>query len=200
VRPLEKLRYNTTMSSHLDFKQPKNDLIFQDSSKNWLTFREIRFNAAGDGEYAIIKGLNLSGYHLNDFPVDHLVFIECNLDGVSFKNTEFRFNTTFISCSMKDADLSHTLAAGVLFMDCDLSGMKVSSKPPYARWTSRDLDGNMIASVFTNCIIDDPIKKFLQKNGCLLNESTLNQDERLLLAHKIAEKMDRIKAAPILDL
>jgi uncharacterized protein YjbI with pentapeptide repeats len=199
-----KLRYNTTMENSSNaprnFKKPKDIRIFQNSSENWLAFRKIRFASAGDGEYATIKGLDLSNGHLNNFPVDHLVFIECNLNDASFKNTEFRFNTTFINCTMKGADLSHTLAAGMLFMDCDLSGIKISPKSPYARWTSMDLDNKVITSVFSGCIIDDSTKKFLLENDCLLNESRLTQDERLLLSHKITEKIDRINAAPVLDL
>lgn len=180
-------------------KKPKDIQIFQDSSENWIAFRKIRYASAGDGEYVIIKDLNLSNCRLNNFPVDHLVFIECNLDGVSFEGTEFRFNTTFIDCSMKGANLSQTLAASMLFIDCDLRGVKISPKSPYTRWTSMNLDDKVIASVFSGCSIDDPTKKFLLENDCILNESNMNQDERLLLTHKITEKMDRIKSAPILE-
>jgi uncharacterized protein YjbI with pentapeptide repeats len=188
------------MSSSLQFNQPKDSRIFQDNSENWLSFRKIRFNAAGDGEYATIKGLDLSSCDLGDFPADHLAFIECNLDGVSFKNTIFSFNTAFINCSMKNTDLTHTIASDALFLNCNLEGIKISAMPPYTQWTSKNLDGNTIYSIFSDCIIDESTKKFLLANGCLLDENSLNQDKRLLTTHKIAEKLDRINVAPVLDL
>ncbi len=193
---------DTTLNLDLvEFHQPKNNNVFKGKNDQWKVFMAEWSTQSGmHGSYAVIRQLDLSSLELNGFPTDRLAFVQCNLDGVSFKNTLFQFETAFINCSMKNADLTETSAADALFLDCDLTGIQISPKPPYAQWASVDLDGKNIPSVFSNCKMEDTTKHFLVKNECIVDENNLTDAERLNIAVGINDKLMRIITAPILKL
>src|SRR5437667_11087714 len=104
---------NNVRASNLH--KPRDGAIMSDSTDNWAKFRQRRFAVAGDGDYVLLKDLNLAGLNLHDFVVDHLVFLNCDLNNVSFAGTEFVFSTAFIDCTMRNVDFRHTHAADALF-------------------------------------------------------------------------------------
>ncbi len=174
-------------------RRPSNTRIFKDNSENWLAFRKVRYEAAGDGDYALLYSLDLSRYALEDFPVDHLAFSQCNLDGASFKDTNFQFGTAFIHCSMQNIDLTETLAADALFLGCDLTGAKISTKKPYAQWTSQDMDGKDIQTVFVDCKVDATTEDWLRENKCIVSRIEHQSDNTWV--ENIEARLERIDTA-----
>ena len=195
-------RYNYThMASSLEYieqlHKPKMLKALTDSSDNWLAFRTVRYDLAGECEYAVLRDLDLSGYKLPDFKVSWLAFVKCNLDGVPFRGTEF-IQTAFINCSMRNADFTETIGTGALFVGCDLTGARFSPKSPYTHWASEDLDGNSITSIFEDCKLDESAKRFLAKSDCLIDGVSLTAKQRLDVAGEINERLHDILAAPVI--
>ena len=176
----------TEPQSNTAIHAPKETAIFKDSAEHWLLFRKKRFALAGDGEFVVIRNIDLSGYELRDFPANSLAFVECNLDDTSFNGTEF-LRTVFLNCSMKNADLSETLATSPLFVGCDLTGIKVSALKPYSSWVSEDLDGKNMPAVFDACELDSATKNFLVAEGCEFKSA----DQPVI---------ELVKTAPVLDI
>ncbi len=143
-----------------NFHRPKDSAIFSDSSDNWLKFRRLRFAVAGDGEFATLSNLDLSGLKLGNFVADHLVFAHCKLDGASFAGTHFVFDTTFIDCSMRRVDFTRIRAASALFYKCDLSGSILTGNS----WISLGLNGQKIKSYFVDCTLDDSLSTQFEFN------------------------------------
>lgn len=193
--------YSSLKLDLIEFHRPKSDTVFNANDNQWKEFMAAWSAQSGmHGEYAIIRQLDLSNLKLYEFPADHIAFVQCNLDGVIFKNTDFKFETAFINCSMKHADLTETSAADALFLDCDLTGIKTSPKPPYTQWTSADLDGKDIPSVFSNCKMENATRQFLIENHCLVDASTLTTMQQLHVTRTINDKLLRIVTAPTMDL
>jgi len=185
----------------VEFHLPKSNTVFKGKGNQWKEFMaEWSAQSGMHGNYAVIRHLDLSNLELSGFPTDRLAFVQCNLDGASFKHTQFKFETAFINCSIKNGDLTETSAADALFLDCDLTGIRISPKPPYALWTSVDLDGKDIPSIFSNCKMEDTTRQFLIKNHCIVDESNLSAAQHLAVATDINDKLTRIITAPILDL
>lgn len=188
---------NTALNLDLiNIRKPKNADILKDDSENWLGFRKVRFADSSDGEYAAIRQLDLSGYDFNHFPADHIVFVQCNLNDVSFRSTKFEFGTAFINCSMKNVDFASTVATDALFIDCNLTGAKFWTK---MGWSTVSLDGKKLSSVFSGCILNPETKKFLIEDGCIIDEAE-RAENQLDIAGEISDKLLRIVTAPILDL
>lgn len=183
----------------IDFHPPKDDQIFKSKSDRWLLFRAIRFKNAGDGEYAVLRMLDLANHNLNDFIASWLVFTQCNLDNVSFHNTNFS-HTVFINCSMKNTDFTNTVSSNALFIECDLTGLKISPLKPYTQWVSEDLDGKTMPSIFDGCKMDRATKAFLIENKCLVGCAGLDQGQRLDVLGEMNNTLSRVITAPILDL
>lgn len=51
-------------SEIMNLHRPSDVIFFKDDSEHWLAFRKVRYATAGDGEYALLYALNLSGYSL----------------------------------------------------------------------------------------------------------------------------------------
>lgn len=181
----------------IDFRKPKKPAMFTDSVNGWRQFMAQWSKQATHGDYAVVRQLDLSGCDLNHFPADHIAFIQCNLNGASFRSTQFSYETAFINCSMQRVDFASTNASNVLFSDCDLTGAKFWTR---MGWSTYDLDGKHIPSFFFNCRIDAPTEDFLLSDGCITSRSNLTKDEQLEVYGNINDKLERIVIAPILDL
>lgn len=180
-------------------RRPKNKAVFNDSTNKWKLFRSLWLDQSGMyGDYAVINRLDLSGYVLNDFPAGYIAFTHCNLDNSSFKSTNFQFGTTFIQCSMRNIDLAETLAADALFVGCDLTGARISTKKPYTQWASEDMDGKDIPSIFVGCKIDAATEQWLIENKCIVSRADNQSDNNLV--ENVDDRLERIGTAPQLNI
>ncbi len=170
------------------YKKPA-DNIFTDDTDHWLLFREKRFAVAGDGEYAVLKGLNLSGLELSDFVAAWLAFVDCKLDNTSFRDTDFAFNATFMNCSMKNVDFTGSFGADDLFYKCDLSGATFDKS---AHWASVDLDGNKIASYFVDCVLSEELRNYLVSDGNVVAKGEISVG--------IQQQLREVIEAPVIDI
>lgn len=161
------------------------DSIFSDSSGHWLPFRKKRFAVAGDGEYAVLKGLDLSGLSLHNFVVGWLTFVDCKLDNTSFRNTDFAFRTAFVDCSLKGTDFTDSFGGDDLFYGCDLNGAIFNTSQP---WASVGLDGKKVPSYFVNCNMGTELRDFLIHDGNVVIEGEAPAD--------IKQRVNEVAKAP----
>jgi len=181
------------LTLHLeDLRRPHDEAVFKDSDGDWLAFRKKRFAVAGDGKHAMVYGLDLSGYNLQEFPAGWLVFVRCNLDKVSFRRTEFLYETTFIECSMRNIDLTSSQGASALLYGCDLTGARF---PASTVWATRDLDGATSHSIFYGCTLDKPTEVALIDEGNIIWEMNRGENE-LTLLYSINDILRRAVVAP----
>lgn len=157
-------------------KKPKGN-IFTDDSEHWLAFRRKRFAVAGDGEYAVLRSLDLSRLDLHDFVVQWLVFDNCDLDGASFRDTDFTFQAAFLDCSLRGSDFTNSFGGDDLFYKCDLKRAVFDTSQ---HWASVDLDGRKVPSYFVNCAMGDELRDFLKWDGNIVTERvSLGVQQRL---------------------
>lgn len=169
-------------------------LAFTDNRNHWELFRSSRFAMAGDGEFVVVKDFSLADLRLNDLIVDHLVFESCVLDSVVFARTTFAFETTFINCSLKNADFRGAHAASAFFYNSDLTD---SVFPEYASWLSINLDGKLTPSYFIGCRMNLKLKELLQNDGAIVVDQLSDADTKT--QKTIKWRLKEIKNAPILN-
>lgn len=162
--------------------------IFSDAADSWLLFRKKRFAAAGDGEYAMLENLDLSGLDLHDFVSSWLVFAGCKLDSVSFRGTDFTFRTAFVYCSLKRTDFTASIGGDDLFYNCDLSDAIFDLA---GHWASVDLDGKKIPSYFVNCTMSKGLRDFLVQDKNVVIEGEIPSE--------VQQQLDEITKAPSIN-
>lgn len=172
-----------------DYHKPTSN-AFINNTDHWRLFRERRFAVAGDGEYAAVCRLDLSGLALHDFVASWLVFSDCKLDGSSFRNTDFTFKTTFIECSLKNVDFTKSYGGDDLFYGCDLTGAVFDTS---IHWATVNLDRKKIPSYFVGCTISDELRNYLVGDGNII----VDKNE---ISPAIGQWLDEAYKAPTIEI
>jgi uncharacterized protein YjbI with pentapeptide repeats len=128
----------------------------------------------------------LSGVHLHGFVAGWLAFVECNLEDVSFRDTDFTFRTAFMRCFLKGTDFTGSFGGDDLFYECDLRGAVLDTSN---HWASVDLDNKKVPSYFVNCLMDKELRDFLVQDGNLVTKSEAPPEIQQRLA-EIAEAQE----------